>query len=443
MNRRHFLASSLLSSLPLTWAAESAFAQSPSPAAIPFTPETNAVLEVFRWKRYIDEDEEQYMANVELFTKATGVKVNVTHINVLELQWAIDAIYYGRRQADIVLGLDGEAYRYKDLWMQVNDLEKSLAPQIGTWDPLANAYLQANGKDWMGIPLGVAGNSCYQRMSYLKQAGFSQMPQDTAGFLELCKSLKSIGKPAGFALYQSKAEGNCFAYWMLWAFGGYPLNQYNQVSIESAQTLAALEYAKKLYRELIPGCIEWGDVHNNQFYLNDQISLTYNGMNIYDSAANFGDDVQTKIIADTRCGTLPKNAQGQLIESGFFLNQLIRKNSKYPNAAKAFIYFMMQPKQYSAWITASQGFISSPCSAYDANPVWQKAPQIAAFQEAGITTRPFTWGGKPGLPFSRIRGNMMVAKMFADVIQEKETPRDAMRIWAQRMELIARRGDEV
>jgi hypothetical protein len=33
--------------------------------------------------------------------------------------------------------------------------------------------------------------------------------------------------------------------------------------------------------------------------------------------------------------------------------------------------------------------------------------------------------------------------MFADVIQEKETPRDAMRIWAQRIERIARRGDEV
>ncbi len=295
----------------------------------------------------------------------------------------------------------------------------------------------------MGIPLGMAGNSLYQRLSYIKQAGFSEVPSDTAGFLELCKSLKSIGKPAGFALYQSKAEGNCFAYWMLWAFGGYPPNQFNQVSIESGQTLAALEYAKKLYRELISGCIEWGDVHNNQFYLNDQVSMTYNGMNLYDSAANFGDEDQTKIIQDTRFGTLPKNPQGQSIESDFFLNQLIHKKTKYPNAAKAFIHFMMQPKQYQAWTTASQGFISSPCTAYENNTFWQKSPQLAAFKNAGVTTRSFTWGGKPGLPFSRIRGNMMVAKMFADVIQGKETPRDAMRIWAYRMELIARRGNEV
>jgi multiple sugar transport system substrate-binding protein len=442
MNRRNFLTGSLLSSLPLAWGSEAAFAQL-SGGALPYIPEADATLEVFRWKRYIEEDEEQYMANVKLFTKATGVKVNVKHINILELFWAIDDVYYGRKHADIVLGIDGEAYRYKNLWMQVNDLEKSLTPQIGKWDPIANALLQANGKDWMGIPLGVAGNSCYQRTSYMKQAGFSKMPEDAAGFLELCKSLKSMGKPAGFALYQSRAEGGCFAYWMLWAFGGYPLNKFNQVSIESAETLASLEYAKKLYRELIPGCIEWGDVHNNQFYLNDQISLTYNGMNIYGSAVDFGDEMQQKIIEDTRCGTLPKNNQGQYIESGFFLNQLIHQKTKFPNAAKAFIYFMMQPKQYAAWITASQGFISAPCTNYDNNPIWQKSPILAAFQDAGTTARPFTWGGIPGLPSHRIRGNMMVAKMFADVIQGKETPRDAMRLWANRMEIIARRGDEI
>lgn len=439
MNRRDFIQSTLATSLPTALWQSPAVAQTPNP----FVPESNAVLEVFRWKRYIEEDEEQYMANVASFTKLTGIQVNVKHINILELAWAIDDVLYGRKQVDVLLGLDGEAYRYKDLWMPVNDLEANLRPFIGTWDPIANAYLQANGKDWMGIPLGMAGNSCYQRMTYMKQAGFSKMPEDAAGFLELCKSLKSIGKPAGFALYQSKAEGNCFAYWMLWAFGGYPLNQYNQVSIESAQTQAALEFAKKLYRELIPGCLEWGDVHNNQFYLNDQISLTYNGMNIYDSAANFGDEQQQAIIQDTRCGTLPKNPQGQFIESGFFLNQLIHKKTRFPNAAKAFLYFMMQPQQYKAWVTASQGFIAAACSKYRDNPVWKTSPQMAAFKDAGITTRPFTWGGKPGLPFSRIRGNMMVAKMFAEVIQGKETPRDAMRIWANRMERIARRGDEV
>ena len=438
MKRRDFLSASLIASFAGLGGSRPALAQS-----LPFSPEPGATLEVFRWKRYIEEDEELYLENIAKFSALTGVRVNVRHLNVLELPWAIDDLYFGRQQADIVLSIDGEAYRYKELWLQVNDLEQSLEPAVGKWYPIAEAYLRANGQDWMGIALGVAGNSCYQRISHLKQAGFSQMPEDTAGFLELCKSLKSLGKPAGFALYQSRAEGHCFAYWLLWAFGAYPINAYNQVSLESAETLAALHYAKRLYQELVPGCLEWGDVHNNQFYLNDQLSMTYNGMNIYDAAANFGDEQQEQIIQDTRCGLLPRNAAGQPIESGFFLNQLICKKTRYPNAAKALIYFMMQPEQYAAWLTASQGFISSAHSRGNDNPIWQKSPQIAAFQHAAQTTRPFTWGGRPGLPASRIRGNMMVAKMFTEVIQGKETPQDGMRLWAQRMQRVVRRGDEI
>jgi hypothetical protein len=53
------------------------------------------------------------------------------------------------------------------------------------------------------------------------------------------------------------------------------------------------------------------------------------------------------------------------------------------------------------------------------------------------------WGGKPGLPYSRIRGNMLVAKMFADVIKNKQSPKDAMQIYGQQIEKITRQGDEI
>jgi hypothetical protein len=37
----------------------------------------------------------------------------------------------------------------------------------------------------------------------------------------------------------------------------------------------------------------------------------------------------------------------------------------------------------------------------------------------------------------------MVAKMFTEVVQGKETPQDAMRVWAQRMQRVVRRGDDI
>jgi len=432
MNRRHFLAASLTA--PLSLSVNPAWATDTRP---PFVPEAGASLDVIRWKRYTEGDENQYMANAALFTQLTGIKVNVTHVNVLELASLIDDVRQGQKHADVVLSIDAEAYRHHDMWMQVNDLEAKLAPFTGKWDPIATSYLRANGKDWMGIPLGISGNTCFQRISYLRQAGFSELPQDTAGFLELCKSLNSIGKPAGFALDQSAGEGNSFAYWLLWAFGGFPLNENNEVRLESSETLAALEYAKKLYQVLMPGCVNWGDVHNNQYYLTDKLSLTYNGMNMYYPAIENDDELETHILQDTRCGNLPRDKHKQLIESsGFFMNQLIIKKTHYPNAAKAFIYFMMQPKQYAAWITESKGFVSAVDSNYRNNPVWQTAQQIEAFKNVGLSTRALTWGGVPGPAFSRIRAQRLVARMFADVVKGKETPQDAMRIWSKNMKIV-------
>lgn len=448
MKRRTFLASSLIPTLGPSFGIDvgiaSANAQSKpdsTPPQNPFKPEAGAKLKVLRWKRYIEEDEEAYMANVAKFTQVTGVPVEVQHINVLELAWSIRELYYSKLVKDVVLGLDGEAYRYPSMWMQVNDLESALAKVVGPWHPICEGYLRVDGKNWQGIPMGVSGNACVYRKSIIEKAGYKEVPKDTAGFYELCKSLNSMGVPAGFALNQSRADGTAFAYWMLWAFGGKPLSPGNQSAIDSAETLAALGYAKKLYAQLKPGCVNWGDVHNNQFFMNGQISMTYNGMNLYHTAISFGTPEDEALAKDMVNGDMPLNPQGKPVECGFFLNQLIHRNTKYPNAAKAFVYFMMTPDHYGNWLKECYGYISSPAQVLDQNPVWSISPQVAAFKNFASKMRPIPWEGKPSLIAARIRGSFLIPRMFADVVIGKETPRDAMRSAQDRIKRIISLGN--
>jgi len=435
MKRRQFLASTLLPAL----GSHLAFAQT---NVLPFKPEAGAKLKVLRWKRYIEEDEDAYMANVANFTKATGISVEVKHINVLELVWSINDLYHSKTSADIVLALDGEAYRHPSLWMSVNDLEAAIVKQTGNWYPICESYLKVDGKHWQGIPLGVSGNACVYRKSILEKAGFKELPKDSAGFFELCKSLKSLGVPAGFALTQSRADGTAFAYWLLWVFGGKPLSIGNQSAIDSAETLAALEYAKKLYAQLKPGCVDWGDVHNNQYFMNGQISMTYNGMNLYHTAATFGGPEEEAIAKDMVNGDMPLDSRGKPVECGFFLNQMIHSKTPYPNAAKAFIYFMMQPKIYGDWLKECYGFISAPSPILDQNPVWNIAPQVGAMKGYASKMRPIPWEGKPSLIASRIRGSFLIPRMFSDVVIGKESPRDAMNSAQERIKLIIRQGNQ-
>ena len=70
----------------------------------------------------------------------------------------------------------------------------------------------------------------------------------------------------------------------------------------SEETLAAIDYAKKLYATFIPGTESWLDINNNRAFLAGEISLTANGVSLYYAAMK---DPAMKALADV----LPKLTQ--------------------------------------------------------------------------------------------------------------------------------------
>ncbi len=55
-------------------------------ADLKYTPETGAELRVLRWKRFVQGDEEQWMANTRAFTERTGVSVRVDSENFEDIR---------------------------------------------------------------------------------------------------------------------------------------------------------------------------------------------------------------------------------------------------------------------------------------------------------------------------------------------------------------------
>ena len=60
------------------------------------------------------------------------------------------------------------------------------------------------------IPMGGGSGRCVYRVSWLKEAGYDRIPDDLAGFLDLCQKLKKIGHPCGFALGHAVGDANGF-----------------------------------------------------------------------------------------------------------------------------------------------------------------------------------------------------------------------------------------
>ena len=92
------------------------------------------------------------------------------------------------------------------------------------------------------------------------------IPEDLDGFLQLARKLQESGRPIGLALGNAVGDGNAWCNWVVWAHGGAMIDEEDNVTINSPETIEALKYAKALYETFIPGTLSWLDPSNNKAY---------------------------------------------------------------------------------------------------------------------------------------------------------------------------------
>lgn len=422
ITRRRFLQASALAGATLgaPMLARDCYAQELS-----FKPEPGAKLRVLRWKRFVQGDEDQWMANTRAFTAKTGVEVKVDNENWEDLRPKAAVAANVGSGPDIILSTNDDSHQYPDKLLEIGDLCEYLGKKYGPWYPSALAYGR-NGGRWIALPLGAGGNCMNYRTSHLNAAGFKEFPKDTDGFLKLCKALKKNGTPPGFALGNATGDANGWCHWLIWAFGGKMVDEQNRLAINSKETAAALEYARELYPTFISGTLSWLDPNNNKAFLAGDISLTNNGISIYYAAKTSKDSKMQEIARDINHAVFPVGPVGHPTMSALFFTCVIFKYTKYPNAAKEYLRFMMEKEQYEEWQKASIGFVTQPLTFYERNPVWTVDPKHTPFKYSCKNMLPNGYAGTLGTASAGCIADFIVVNMVAEAASGAETVKDAI-----------------
>ncbi|CAG0980645.1 hypothetical protein BURK1_01725 [Burkholderiales bacterium] len=389
------------------------------------SPEKGAKLRVLRWKRFVQGDEDAYMANVKKFSDRYGIEVRVDHEGWEDVRPKAAVAANTGAGPDIILSTNDDANLYPDKLVDVTDLAEYLGKKYGGWYPVCQQYLRPDGRRWIGVPLGAAGNCLVYRDSQVKAAGFSSFPRDNAGFLRLMQALKEKGTPGGFALGNATGDGNTWTHWLLWSHGGRLVNEKNEVVIDSPETIRALEYAKQLYATFVPGTLSWLDPNNNKAFLDGQVSVTCNGISVYYAAKNSQDPKIKELASDIQHANMPIGPVGVPTEFNLFFNQMIFRYSKYPRAAKEFIRFMMEEEQYGAWMQAGIGYVTHPLVAYEKNPIWTVDPKHTPYRDSMKVMRPGGWPGRLGYASAGAIADFIVVNMVAEAASGSKSPKEA------------------
>ena len=376
-----------------------------------FKAENGAELTLLRWKRFVQSEEDAFLKLVADFTAKTGVKVNVQSELLDDVQPKASVAANVGQGPDLVWGLYSLPFLFPDKCIDLTDLADALGKANGGWVDLAVKYGKSGDK-WICIPACFNGNYINYRIDAVKKAGFSDgVPGDTDGFLELMKGLKANNTPGGFALGHASGDGNAWVHWALWANGGFLVDENDKVAINSPETANACEYVKALYDTFVPGTAAWNDGSNNKAFLGNELWLTNNGISIYAAAQR---DNMMDIANDMDHALWPTGPVGFPTEFHIAYPMLAFTYTKYPNACKAFIEYMMSPEAYGPWLTGAVGYLTQSLNAYDSLPVWTDDPKRTVFRDAAKRTLTAGYKGSVGEKAAAALADFIVLDMFAN-----------------------------
>ncbi|GAC1347312.1 MAG: extracellular solute-binding protein [Acetobacteraceae bacterium] len=419
----------------LAWsAALAATSALPAGAAVPVADvpapklpiESGATLRVLRPAKFVDPDEAIFTSNSKRYTEQTGVPVRVDYLAWDNMPAQVAVVANTGAGPDVVCGFGPDPHVYADKVVELTDVADYLGAKYGGWYPTSTLFGKTwKGTAWIGLPMGGTSGPCNYRVSWVKEAGFDKIPNDLTQFLTLCRKLKQIGHPCGFALSHAPGDAPGYANWLLWSHGAKLVDEDGHVTLDSKETRQALDYAKAMQETMIPGTMSWNGASNNQAFAAGTIGLTQNGVSIYYAAKN--NPGQRAIADDMDHSSMPFGVATSSPEACLVMNAMVFKHSKYPNAAKDYLRFMMEAPQFDPWLTGCLGYWSQPLKAYADSALWSSDPKLAVFRTAMATPFHDGYAGPVNQASGSVLNDWVLVDMFARVATGESSPDESVR----------------
>jgi multiple sugar transport system substrate-binding protein len=249
-------------------------------------------------------------------------------------------------------------------------------------------------------------------------------------------AMKANNTPGGMSLGHATADANNRAYWCLWTHGGNMVDENDKVIINSAETEKALVFAKQLYTQMAPGVLAWNDASNNKALLGKEVQWTNNTISIYVAAKR--DSTLRDIAEDMDHAHWPVGPNGRATELHIETVLFGMAYTKYPQARKALLAFIMEADQYNKWLLASQGFVSHTLNAYDNNPVWTEDPKNSPFRDAAKRSLTVGGLGSVGEKAASALADFVLVDMFANYCTGRADAKSAIKIAERQLQRIYR-----
>ncbi|HLY46520.1 MAG TPA: extracellular solute-binding protein [Stellaceae bacterium] len=343
------------------------------------------------------------------YENETGVKIVYELTSVGSLPTRISTIIETGSGADVTMIFLLYPFLYADKLMDVSDIAEEAGKAQGGWYEAAQEAAVVGGK-WKAIPHGNIGQLMNWRTDWFAEVGVKTFPDTWDEFYEVGKKLKAKGHPYGLELGHGFGDNHGWIYPLLWSYGGHEIEADGKtVSIDSAETAAALDYARKLFKDcVLEDSLGWTDVSNNKAWMAEQISCTNNAESILWFAKRKFPDI-AKVTDQAQNPTGPKG-RFHLLNC---ISHSIFDFSPQKEEAHKFLRWLTAEKQQGGWLGSGDSYFQPFLHAYDNAPMWQVEPRNIPYRDAMKTAHLPGWPAPPNRHLAEQVAKYVIVDMFA------------------------------
>jgi ABC-type glycerol-3-phosphate transport system substrate-binding protein len=329
-------------------------------------------LRILLWSHFVPSADEWFDPFAQAWGEQVGVDVTVDHINNAEI--------VPRTAAEIQAGSGHDLIQYiatlsqfEPSVLSLNDVTEEASNRWGEQLELCrkSSFNPTTGNFYAFSPGWVPDPGDY-RKSLWEPVGFPNGPATWDDLLVGGTEIsESQGVPVGIGLSQ-EIDSNMAGSALMWSFGASVQDENENVTINSPETIAAVEFMAQLFQgAMTDEVFAWDAASNNQALVAGQVSYILNSISAWRSAQETDPEISDDIFFVPAL----EGPATAIAAQHVLYNWIVPTHAENPDAAKEFLLHY----------TANHAAVTYNSKLYDL-PAWAS---LVPDRDAWLTSDPF------------------------------------------------------
>jgi len=387
-------------------------------------------LRILMWSHFVPSHDDWFDPFVKEWGEKVGVTVTVDHIDTAGVPARIAAEISAGEGHDLIQHISPLS-QFEPSVVDMRDVTEEAVKRYGkqlelchksTFNPTTeNFYAYSPG--WVPDP----GN---YRKSMWTKVGLPNGPSSWDELLEGGAEIKrGDGTQLGIGLSQ-EIDSNMAGRGLLWSFGASIQDKNENVVLNSDETVAAVEFMKKLYEQAMTDEVfAWNAASNNQGMIAGELSYILNSIAAWRTAQ----ESNPKVADDTLFVSALKGPQAKLAAQHVLYNWIVPKRAGNIDAAKEFLLHYTENFEQA---TDNSKLYDFPAFAdrvpklndwLDKDPYGGRPPNLlAVLKDATDWSTNIGYPGPANTAEGEVFATFVIPNMFAQAARGERSPKQAV-----------------